>query len=645
MKKLRGFSLVELVLAITLFTLMITVVGSLVLESVRGSKNQCLRNTSIYLIKETYNAISITKGDLWSEIVNNSGEGAKHLEFIDNKYVIQDGAIAQDGVNLQFTIDIAYRDATGNIVTVGGNPDVHTRVITINASWNDISGNANQIDSKIFMNDWNTLDWQQTTQEDFTAGTTNGTVVSNTSGGEVQLQRVFFPDWCRPTLAYNDYDIPGAATAKTLFSESGTTYLGTGGSSNGVALTKLRIEGVEDPTITVEGDFNGYLTNNIFASGNYAYLATTQDNKEVVILDISKTPFTEVGYFNTSRTEDANSVWVVGNVGYVAAGRYVFSFDLTSKTGSRTQLGLKQVSQNQNFMQTATVSQIAVRGNYLYAALDQDWYEMSIVNISNPANMTITSQTNVNNQQSFDIYISEDGNRTYFGTGNSTSEREFFIIDTSSKSGSRPIIGSYDTNGMSVKGIAIVERDKRAVLVGFNAEEYQSVNIAVETTPVRCGGMQLNAGINDVDSVIDNDGNAFSYLLINDSSNDFKVLRGGPGLGGDETGYGFLDSGEFTSSVFDSTSATTNFYYVQWTGNIPANTNIQVQFRAGTTADLSSQPWLGPDGTGSSYFPVNAVTNFPPAFSGKRYIQYRLVFSSDLLSTPRFDQITINYQK
>lgn len=644
-KTKKAFSLVEIILAITMFSLSIIVVGSLILEGVRSTKNQSLKNTSIYAIKEIFNAVTVVKNDLWSEIVNNTNDGPKHLVFQDNVYSIVDGSIDVDGVIMSFTIDIANRDASGNIVISGGTADPHTRIINILASWIDITNSESTVTSVIYVNDWNTLEWYEDITADFDDGTNNQTTVQSTLGGEVQLQRIFYPDWCKPTLAINEYNIPGDASAKTLFSDIGVSYLGTGGNANGVAFTKVTIDGVENPTIAVEGEFNGYLTNNIYVEGDYAYLSTTQDSKEVVILDISSTPYTEVGYYDTPRTEDANGVWVKDNVGFVAAGRYVYTFDLSQKTGARPSISNIRASNNQNLFRIASVSQIIIRGDYLFASLDQDWYEMVILDVSNPASMVITSKTNVNNQQSFDIFVSPDGNRAYFGTGAASNEREFFIIDTSSKSGGRPIIGQYDTNGMSVRGVAIVERDQRAVLVGYGGEEYQAVTISDEANPVRCGGMELNNGINDVDSVIDSLGNAFSYLLTNDSTSDFRVLRGGPGGAGDETGYGYLAEGDYTSSVFDSGSATTSFYYQEWKGNIPDGASIKLQYRAGNTSDLSAVQWVGPDGSNATFFDTQNVTNFPSSFIAKRYIQYRAYLTSDTLSTPRLDLVRVNYQK
>lgn len=645
-KKLKGFSLMELILAISLFSLMILVVGTMVIESLRASRNLAQRDSSAYAIKEIFNAVTITKNDLWSSIVGNTGDGTKHLVFADNKYSIVNGTDVTNGVTTGFIIDYANRDASGNILQIGGTIDPHTREITVTASWDDILGNSNSVSSIVYVNDWNTLEMTQTTQADFNTGTFYQTKSTSVVNGEVQLQEVFYPDWCKPSLALNSYDIPGSATAKTLFSSPGNTYLGTAGNATGDAFTKVNISGVDNPTIIVEGTFNGYLTNMIFVSGNYAYLATPQDGKEVVILDISHTPYTEVGYFNTSRTDDGLSVFVLGNIGYLASGKYVYTFNLTAKTGSRPLLGELKVSLNQNWGKVSSVSQIMVRGNYLYGALFEDWYEMSIVNVTNPASMSIASQTNVNNQQTSDIYVSLDGKRTYFGTNSSSSEREFYIINTTVKTGNdRPIIGKYDTNGMSIKGITVVENDKRAILVGINAEEYQVVNLNTEATPIRCGGMQFNSGINDVDAVQDGLGNSFAYMVTNDATHDFQILRGGPGVGGGDNGYGYLPDGYFDSQVFDTNSTSTHYYYLDWSGVVPANTTLQVQVRTGTTADLSAELWRGPDGQTTSFFNTQGPTNFGSYFQSKRYFQYKVYLTSNTINAPRFDQLKINYQK
>ena len=640
----KAFSLVEILLAIAIFSVTVFIVGTIAVDGLRGTINLTQRNSNMLYIKEIFNAITIKKNELWSQIVANTNSGPKHLVFTDNKYSILNGAEFSSGVTFSFSVGDVSRDVNGNIVNSGGTIDPHSRVINVIAIWTDFLGKDNNVNSVIYVNDWNSSEVIQTTQPEFDAGTKNAVMTTNLAGGEVSLKPIFYPDWCKPTIAVSIFDIPGAATSKSLFSFPGITYLGTEGGT-GIALTKLLITGVEYPTVTVAGSFNGYTVNNVFIDGNYAYLATSNTSKDVVILNLSTTPFTEVGYFNTSRTETAKSVYVVGTTGYVAAGQYVFSFNLTSKTGSRAQYGLRKVSLNQNWGEISSVSQIVVKNGYLFAALDEDWYEMAIVNVSSPSNMVITSQTNVNNQQTTDIFVNDAGTRAYFGTNSSSGEREFFIVDTTNKNIECPIIGQYDTNGMDIKGLAIIDRDKKAVLVGFNAEEYQAIDISNERSPVRCGGMQLNLGINDVDSIIDAEGNAFSYIVTGDAAFDFKVLRGGPGLGGDINGYGYVSNGDFISSVIDTLSPNINYYYIEWLGQIPTGSTLKLQVHTGTSSDLSVVPWIGPDGTSTSYFTTMTPLTLPSSLNNKRYFQYKAYFTSDTISTARLDQVRINFKK
>jgi hypothetical protein len=335
----------------------------------------------------------------------------------------------------------------------------------------------------------------------------------------------------------------------------------------------------------------------------------------------------------------------VGTVGYVATGRKVQTFDLTANTGSRTKLGELTMAESPVLFGNDIISQIVVVKNYIYASLWNDWNELAIANAANPRSMFVTSQTTVNNKQTLDIYVNPAGTRAYFGTTTSSSEREFFIVDVSSKTGSRPIIGSYDSNGMNVDGIAIIEADHRAVLVGNAAEEYQALDITNEATPVKCGGMQLDSGISDIDTVVDAQGNAFSYIVSKDPTKEFKILRGGPG-NGHEDGYGYPSTGSFTSSIIDSTSTTSQYFTFKWTGTVPAATTLKLQLRTGTSiGDIASQTFVGPDGTSSTYFTSQTATSIPGSLNNKQYIQYKAFFTSDTFSTPVLNDITITYQK
>ena len=637
-KKLKGFGLAELVLAIGIFAMISSTLLLLVIDSTRTIDNVRTKTNATYLIEEINSTILMLKNRSWFDVISHTGGGLKHFEYIAGEYQIVDGVGEKNGLNYSFSIESVNRDVSGMLVSSGGSTDTHTRVVSISVDWLDKSGKLHTVTPKLYINDWETNSIIQTTYADFSVGLHSDTLTVTNDDGEVRLRSVLYPDWCNPGLSINEYDIPGNANSRSVFARPGHAYLGTTGSSTGEPFTKLNIEGVDPPILTVEGTYSGHTVNDIFVTDNYAFLATATDSKEVIILDISSVPYTEVGYYDAPGSSDANSVYVDGNIGYVAQGRTVRSFNLSSYNGSRASIGSITIG-----WFISTVSKIAVQDGYMYAVLNWDWYELAIVNVSNPANMSITSQTSVNNQQVYDMYVSPDGTRVYFGTNSSSSENEFFILDTTQKSGSRPIIASVDMGGTTVRGIAVVEDGNVVILVGTGGTEYKVYVTEDEAHPEYCGGMEINNGIYDIDSNLDTQGNAFSYIITGDYTDEFKIIRGGPG-GGGELGYGYVASGVYTSPALDSESADPRYYVANVVADIPSNTSIRVQFRASANSSMTGAIWMGPDGSASTYFTNEVGYNLPESLLG-RYIQYRIEFSSDTINTPLVREVVIYYEK
>ncbi len=95
-------------------------------------------------------------------------------------------------------------------------------------------------------------------------------------------------------------DLPGNGLPQSIYSIPGQLYMGAAWSSSGYSFLHANITSDNPPVANMIGTFDGYITNDVFAEGNYAYIATTSDNAEVVIINISSTPYTQVGYFNAS---------------------------------------------------------------------------------------------------------------------------------------------------------------------------------------------------------------------------------------------------------------------------------------------------------------------------------------------------------
>jgi hypothetical protein len=292
-----------------------------------------------------------------------------------------------------------------------------------------------------------------------------------------------------------------------------------------------------------------------------------------------------------------------------------------------------------------TAFRLQVVGNYAFVAMDFSNEELRIVNVTNASNISRAGAANVNGAAGQEVYVNETGTRAYLATSQSGSQSEMFIINTTNKS-SLSIVGSYESNGMSPRGITVVPGN-RAILVGTNGEEYQVINTTNEASPARCGGMQVNNGIYGVSSVLEGDGEAYSYVVTGDSTNEFKTILGGPG----GTGSVYYPDGIFESATLD-TGLTTAFNRVDGTLTIPNQTalNYQVAIANAISGSCSGVTFtfVGPDGTtGTTYGPTGGAIPFGTTgtyTNPGRCFRYRANFSTeDSAFTPILEDVRINY--
>jgi hypothetical protein len=266
---------------------------------------------------------------------------------------------------------------------------------------------------------------------------------------------------------------------------------------------------------------------------------------------------------------------------------------------------------------------------------------MQIIDVTNPSDISVIGSAQVNGDKGVDIFVEDSTNRAYLVTANSASQDELFVIDITTKTGLRGSMGSHNTNGMDPRGITKIEEGP-VIIVGYNGQEYQVVEFTTETNPVKCGGIDIDTGINGISSLNDFDGTAFSYIITKDSTSELKVIRGGLG-GGFGNGYGYSTEGFFISSVFD-TGDISNFFAISWDETPQANSNLEFQVRAGNSSDLSAVSWVGPDGTSGSYFGTAMGEGLPSVIQNNRYIQYRARFQSDSIDTHILEAVRINYE-
>ncbi len=634
----RGQSLIEIIVAIGITAILLPALATGLVASRQGKPQQIQRSEATSLLQEAGEAVRVARETGWTAFAVNE---TYHPVVSGNTWTLALGSETTNGYTRSIVISDVFRDGTGKIVTSGGTHDPSTKEIMATVSW--LTPLPSEVSSVSYVTRYlDNLLFTQSTTADFTAGTLAGTAVSTTAGGEIVLGAGGQGNWCEPNLSLGQMDLPKNGVANALTAIPGQAFAGTGENASGVSFADVRVTDTNPPGASVTKTFDGYKTNGVFGETGYAYLATDNNSKEIVILDISGPTITEVGYFDASGPASAQDVFVLGNIGYMTQGSRLKNFDLSGKSGPRSPLDSDGVSL------AGTGTAVVVIGNYAYVSIAGSATELQIIDVSDSTNLQIVGQADINGQAAQDVFVNPTGTRAYLATNASPTQREFFIVDTSAKTGNRPTLGSYEANGLDAKAVTIVTGNK-AILVGSGGEEYQVINITDEANPVRCGGLNIDSGVNDIASVIEGDGDAYSYIITGDSGNEFKIIEGGPG-------GKYASSGTFESTTFDP-GFQTAFNRLVANVSQPISTGISLQVAvapavAGNCAGATFT-YLGPDASSSTFFTPTGATisasvpfgSYPINYTNPgRCFRYKaFLTTSDPTTSPILYDVSVNY--
>lgn len=591
-----GQSLIEIVVAVGLAAAMLPAVLTGLVASREGQAQGQQRTEALGLSREAAEEVRQVRNAGWEGLVNgttNSTIGNFSRSVLIENYVR------------------------------GGEIDPSMKKVTATVSWT--TPLPNQVSNIFYLSRYlDNLNYVQTTEAEFNTGTKTGTVVTNTAGGEVTLAAGGTGNWCAPDLSITALDLPKSGVANALTAIEGRAFAGTGDNASGVSFANVSISNATPPVASVVGTFDGFKTNGVFGETNYAYLATDSNFKEVEIINLTTNPYSEAGFFNAPGNGSGNSVWVSGNVGYMTDGAKLYTFDLSSKSGSRPQLGVVNLA--------GEGKRVVVVGTYAYVVTENVSNQLQIVDVGNSTSPVVVGQAELSGGEGKDVFVNSTGTRAYVVTAKSDSLKEMFVVDTSTKTGGRPTIGSYEASGMNPKGVTAVSGNK-VIIVGTGGEEYQVINATSEEAPVRCGGLQVDTGINGVAAVSEADGDAYAYIITGDSGSEFKMIAGGPG-------GQYSVSGTFESATFDA-GRTSAFNRISFTKVVPNSTSLTAQMAV--SADCNSFVFMGPDGTSGTFFDGSGQTVEFSKSSGRCMRYKAFLNSTDPGAAPILNDITINY--
>lgn len=661
MKNQNGQTIIEVLLAMAFALVLFPVLFTLLFISRDGRAQQIARTRATALLTEAQEAVRSVRENGWEYIASYGNNLPYHPQIENTRWVLVSGEDTPGGFTRSVEFSPVQRDADGRIVTSGGITDPSTRRVTAKVRW--VTPLPTEITSVFYLTRHNAIVHIDTTEEDFAAGdTSQHSRVVNLAGGEVILGSTGgYGDWCQPSLTISSVDLPKSGVANAISAIQGQIAAGTGENASGVSYANILVSDPqypESPTASVSGTFDGYKTNDVFTESQYAYLATDTNTKEVEIMSLATVDgsgkYAEVGYFNAPGNGNAESVTTQGSVGYMVGGTRLYAFDLSQKTGSRPILDSDGLSL------PGTGKSIVVAGNRAFIATSATNAQLVIVDISNTANLQVVNQIGLPASGGKAIYVNASGSRAYIATEQSASQREVFIVNTEAGSaGYTQVLGSYDTGTMNPKGVIVVS-GPRAIIVGTGGEEYQVVDITNEqANPLpRCGGLQIDSGVNGIDTVLAASGRAYSYIISGDASSELKIIEGGPGANGRD----YYLSGMFDSRILDATTIATGsadvaFNRISAQISVPsAQSSVTLQFAGadavGGSCDAASYVFVGPDGTSNTAYASSNGTSIAGALpfsddgSGyenpARCFRYRVnLVTGDATLTPIVNDVSV----
>ena len=187
--------------------------------------------------------------------------------------------------------------------------------------------------------------------------------------------------------------------------------------------------------------------------------------------------------------------------------------------------------------------------------------------------------------------------------------------------------------------------------------EYQVLDMYTnpnsEASPAYCGGLNYDTGFNDLTSVSEADGDNFVYMVANSTSNELKIIQGGPDQ--DYVSSGIYESPPFTASVSSSFNRFVANIDPLQLASLSAQVAVAPPGSSGCTD--ATYNYVGPNGDVNAFFTakgasISATIPFGNYISAayqnpERCFRYKMWFSAspDFTQTPVLKDMTWSYSQ
>ncbi len=401
------------------------------------------------------------------------------------------------------------------------------------------------------------------------------------------------------------------------------TYVGRVDSGGGGDLVVYDTTVPSNPVLL--GSFDvGATISDMVISGNYAYLATDTNARELDIISISNpASMVRTGSYNMAGNANALSVFVSGTTAYLGRAS---SSDNEFWVINVATVATPSLTGSLNF--ASDINDLVKSGNYIFGATSSDTQEIAVFNVTTPASPTLGGSFNATGSMNANAI---DVSGTLLALGRSSGTGNLGLFDLTTPTSPTALIQT--TASGSINALHLVLTTNLFLATDFSTGEAQYWNIASPASSVLLSSLNLPGTVNGVTY---NGTNAF--YAGSDNASELQIL--GQNV---ITMTDFVKEGNFTSQVFDSTSASTNWDSMSWITSGTGTTVYRIR-TADTQANLETASWVGSDGTSSSSYSVSGTSiTVDPNASGTRWIQWKAYQTGNGVTAPVLENVSLYY--
>jgi len=618
-------SLIELLVAMAIFVIAASGITFVVVDAVQATQRGKEYSMANWYNQQAFEAVTSIRNRGWQYLTN----GTHGVTNVSGQWEFAGASDTLDAAySRRVIVESVERDGNDDIVDTGGTDDIDTKHITVQTTWEITPSRSGNAVSEMYLTNWRSKNWEQTTQADFNQGTVSNTSVNGTGGGAVELA----PGITTASRSWN-FDTPAEYSYNPALVEVITSY------------AQLKSIAISQTGGTINPGFNTTLN-------PWAYQDWNQNSGEVNVVGSRQTSGGNPGAYARIRIPQGNSDEV--------GGFFLQSFAVTANNATSGNVIFDwRVSDFNNtpiilevFAFLDTVPGEPIQGTEIWSSGPitgtTAWSTQSIdvtplIALQGTYYLKLATWVETPAAQTGRFDISFDNASAYWEKASQTYNISGPTI--------QPIASHVDANLLQWTGfVETAQKDLGGEIY------YQLSNNNGTTWQWWNGSAWAAAGATQYNTASTINSSITSFSTVNRQIlfRAFLVSNGTAQVRLDTVrveylssiGSSYVTSGTFDSQALDTNSTATIFNYIAWNAVVPINTTLDFQIRtADTQANLSSATWVGSDGTSGTRFTTSpGLILIDPGSSGTQWIQWRAFFTGNGTATPRIDDVMVNYE-